>query len=61
MWLQIRCMECKEVGHLKCTSERRSLRLPVDPIMKDNLDEFIVDASKKLEAFDYVRRDDDTL
>ncbi|TNV79719.1 hypothetical protein FGO68_gene14579 [Halteria grandinella] len=62
-WLEIRCIECNQIGHLKCTSERRSMRYPVDPSIKQNLDEFIKDKIKDVvtereedveACFDYV-------
>ena len=34
-------MECGKVGHLKCTKEKASNKIPIDTIVKDDLDEFI--------------------
>ena len=34
-------MECGKAGHLKCTKEKASLSIPIDTIVKDDLNEFI--------------------
>lgn len=40
-------MECGKKGHIKCTKERKSLKIQIDTFVQDNLDEFIESAKKK--------------
>lgn len=37
---EIRCMQCLNVGHLKCQSEAESAKIPVNPKVVQNLNEF---------------------
>lgn len=60
----VRCQECGGTGHFKCTKERHSLKVPINPFVADNLDEFLSVAKKSDEpnyqdrelrfSFDYV-------
>ena len=47
----MRCMECNEMGHLKCTTEDKSSRIKLDFTVSDNLDEFTVSNRKKGKKF----------
>ena len=69
----IRCIECGKKGHIKCTRERKSLKIKIDTDVKDDLNEFIeyqqMKYSKKDEnsederslrfSFDYVDEHDE--
>ena len=37
----LRCVQCGKPGHLKCLREEVSQRIPIDPTVESNLDEFI--------------------
>lgn len=37
----IKCVQCGKNGHLKCTSEKKSKRIPIDPTVEQNLNEFL--------------------
>lgn len=59
----LRCIECGKAGHLKCTREKESKKIPIKTRVKDNLDEFferrntpIKERSEreKRMSFDYV-------
>lgn len=43
-----RCMECGNMGHFKCTSEKRSRRVNLTFDVADNLNEFFVDDSDEV-------------
>ena len=36
----LRCVECGKSGHVKCTNEDDSWTIPINPMVKDNLNEF---------------------
>jgi hypothetical protein len=36
----IRCIECGKPGHVKCTKEKVSSKIPIDPRVRDDLEEF---------------------
>lgn len=40
-------MECGNKGHIKCTKERKSLKIQIDTHVQNNLDEFIESSKKK--------------
>jgi hypothetical protein len=61
-------MECGKRGHIKCTSEKKSLKIKIDTEVKDDLDEFVAYQHKKYQnekehsekqSFDYVDEDDE--
>ena len=37
----IRCIECGKAGHVKCTKEKASNKIPIDTVVRDDLEEFI--------------------
>jgi len=43
----LRCIECGKQGHLKCTKERLSAKIPIDTKVKEDLDEFLSRFAKK--------------
>lgn len=52
----LRCIECGKAGHLKCTKEKVSSSIPIDTIVKDDLNEFIKSFSiKENTATSYVK------
>lgn len=59
LWDQLRCMQCGDLGHIKCMSERRSAKIPIDTKIQENLDEFVKlltendDTGEEI-SFDYI-------
>ena len=60
----IKCIECGLTGHIKCTSEKESLRIKISARVLDDLNEFInqkfteaeaSDSANEVDAFDYVQ------
>jgi hypothetical protein len=45
-------MECGKTGHFKCTKEKNSKKVPINPMVADNLDEFLI-AAKGSDEADY--------
>ncbi len=43
----LRCIECGKPGHIKCTKEKYSAKIPIDAKVKDDLDEFLAQFAKK--------------
>lgn len=66
-----RCIECGKKGHIKCTKERKSIKIKIDCDVRDDLNEFIEYQKKKYSnekgrdremrfSFDYVEEIDET-
>ena len=55
-----RCMQCGELGHFKCTQEKKSNKVNLTFNVADNLDEFFIDDSDtiKISTKDNVRKRD---
>lgn len=60
----MRCIECGQQGHIKCTSEKESWRIKISARVLNDLNEFInqkfteaeaSDSQNEVDAFDYVR------
>jgi hypothetical protein len=61
----LRCIECGKPGHLKCTKEKISEKIPIDALVKDDLNEFISKFTvktieKKMPAAQYLGASDDS-
>lgn len=61
----LRCIECGKSGHLKCTKEKMSSKIPIDVLVKDDLNEFISKFTvktidKKMAAAHYLGASDDS-
>lgn len=55
----VRCIECGKPGHLKCTKESESRKIPIDTIVKDDLNEFVLKFGQRMGLTSYVGEDDE--
>ncbi len=37
----LRCIECQELGHIKCTTEKESAKIKISAKVLDDLNEFV--------------------
>ena len=37
----LRCIECEELGHIKCTTEKESSKIKISAKVLDDLNEFV--------------------
>ena len=61
----LRCIQCQELGHIKCTAEKESAKIKISARVLDDLNEFVDqkfkealeldDSSDNIDAFDYVK------
>jgi hypothetical protein len=52
-------MECGKPGHIKCTKEKESDKIPIDTVMKEDLDEFVTRLGSSKGPATFMEEDSD--